>query len=537
MERMEDKKLFRYVDTVVLSGKMTESLISGEANFRSTGGKSVHRSGFMALAGMAAVVCAVVVAGYMYFANDNFLPPVLQPDDSQGIIYTTEPAAVTDVPVTTAAVSPRAAEIEGFPTVIFRSVPFPENPHPDRNWWYFDLWGTGYVFDFYDSLKYHTDFADFEPRFEPLFPELFQDGIISSEAIASMVRDYLSDSYYEGAVVAIFCTLEQFLFDFLDYIKMPEEQIPYLFDIGWTELTGEWVRSSEIDSLYIALRVARAFSEGDADFLSGYFYSYTAGLFDFVNDMRFSDFRLMSTEFDQNTNEFLHYFNIDITEWDFYSSSPFDYGGSFFPVWVLKTDGHYIRQFTPSWREIDRVSWRGEHSDLALFCYSYSTFADFISEYYGDGNPGFQGLYIALQILYPHDVQQDEYGNSYFETRRFVELINYVFGIEIYDLQVLAQAGMMWQYADKVFLPGRGVSMATAELVREDRRYNDSRHAPTEATVIIDYYGDIGFMFLSRTVQYELIEDILPDGEIGWRLISTENIYENPNVNISFFHP
>jgi hypothetical protein len=527
---MEEKKLFRYVDTVILSGKMMEALISGEDSFRRVGTKSIHRSGFMALAGMAAVVCAMVIAGYVFLINDNAVPPEIKPTDIYGGV---SPVGENDYPSVTTAASPHENDVHSF-------IPAPANPHPDRDWWYFNLWSIEYILDFYDSLKYHADFTDFVPRFIPIFSDVYNQGEIPHERIAGLIRLYLSnpgDEVLSSAINSHLCTLEQFVFDFLDYIKMPDEQIPYLFDISWTALTGEWVRENEINSLYLALNMARAFVEGDADYLSRIFYSYysTNGLFDFAIDLKFNQFTLTRTEFDPNNNDFLHYFTISTSDELFASRNPFTGGTA---EWILATDGYAIRQFSPAHlEEMKRINRFNEHSDIVTFCYNYSSFVDFISEY--NDYFCFQGLYITLLTLYTHEQNQSEQRAPYFETDRFIELVNYVFGIEI-DRQVLEQAGMLWQDGERVYLSGRGFNTTTAELVYESYsffppppRIEISESESDQATtVIINYYGDLGYMFLSRTVEYEL-----EFGELGWRLVSVKNIFEDPHINVSFYHP
>jgi hypothetical protein len=435
------------------------------------------------------------------------------------------------------ALNRRVPEVTGVreADVIINAAAFeiPQNPHHDRDFWYFQLWGRDYIVNLYSSLKYHASFARFEPDFEPLFPELFRDGIASSESIMVMVRDYLSGNYYERAESAILCTLEQFCFNFLESVGMPEREVAAVIRDGWSH---SHFRHQEQGALELALRIAQAFAERDTRYLNGAFYSFTDNLFDFVRESDFSDTLATGITYDAMQSEFITTIRL---------------GGE---DWLLYTDPYYVMQFTPAGREVNRIGWQYQRSDLVMFCYLYAAFSNVHEETnlvlrgdYSDRTvrPSdefysvstlYNGMYSCLLLFHESDYRE---GGIFID--RFAELADYVFGVEV-DIETMRQVFHVSEDGERVLSMATGISVPWAELISETRMFYDGREVPvtqetwneTEGSrrIIIEYYGDTGYMFPAKMVEYELLYE-----EMGWRLAGVTTIRENPDVNVSFFHP
>jgi hypothetical protein len=400
--------------------------------------------------------------------------------------------------------------------VIILSSALPEFifEYPGYERWLFETYGEEFLLDLYDSLKYHAQFAGFEPRFEPILPELFFEGVVSSEVIARMVRDYLNDNYMESARENIMRALEHYCIDFLSYIGIPD----HVFMSSSRDIDN--LRQLEFNSQVLALKTARAFSEGDTAFLNGMFYSFTDDLFDFVHYVNYTRFHITRAIYEPDTMEFGFYININTALGDGFKNS-------FNDEWLLFLNP-YVMGFSPvidgQRSEGDIITmnnlWHRErYNGLVGFCYMYSTLIQFPEPEWRDE---LSGMLHALAYI-----------NSEFDSRRFtpdsfIEAASYVFGVEI-NYDTLRNSRLLYEEEDGsewLALPGRGLNTTTATLVSA-RSTGDERN-----TIIINYFGDTGYLFLARQVMYEL-----EYGEQGWRLLSVEITYEDPNVNVSFFHP
>ncbi|MCL2697909.1 MAG: hypothetical protein FWE74_07490 [Oscillospiraceae bacterium] len=469
---MKEKNLFSYIDNVELSKSMKNSLINGEVPFREA--KTSHRKGFAVLAGMAAVLCMAVIGGYIFLINGGLLQAAPEDDafNNHDIVTedgTTSPYMREDSvfsnnnPVTGGDITAAGVyEDNSFST--FTTAPveariqaagdflIPANPHSRRDFVYSGLYSEEYIINIYDSLKYHTDFENYEKRYIQAHVET-------------------GNSIYD---------IEQFTFDFLEYVAMP---IILISDSA--DMTREQIRAKEIDSTIIALSVARAFVEGDTSELEMLFASSTPGLFDFVKDYEFREFIMLGTEFDPDIHEHVHYFSIIHTS--DVNLSVFDPLGK----WVMRTDGHQIQQFTSAGREVAKAnqSWytTGGHDDLVSFCYYYTT------------------LYL---------LQPEEYRESYTERA---------------DSAATIDARIYWEDEDGVIYlrqPAGDYNPARAELVSiEETNQSAVRW------ITLNFFGDAGYMFLAETLQFEIVA-----GQYAWRLDSVEVIYDNPDVNVAFIN-
>jgi hypothetical protein len=469
---VNENKLFSYVDNVELSAKMKEALIKGGEPLQEV--KTLHRRGFAVLGGMAAVLLGVVAGGYIFLMNGGFLS--LPPDYETDIEINGNAALENNGAAVTRIYEANDYIIEYEITVAVE----PAKQHYDRSFWY--RYGEDYILNIYNSLKYHSEFADFVPRFEPIHNGIYFQGEIPHEHIANNIKMYLQDSV-DVDITALAVTLEQFVFDFLEYIAMPIVLIPEPVPIHGSVVTREDIRSSEIISTILALGVARAFVEGNVSELEMLFASSTPGLFDFVKDTELYEFILIGTEFDPITHEYLHYFIISADEGDgiFAQSNK----------WVMYTNGHQIQQFTPAGREIAKAnqSWytTGGHDDLVSFCYYYTT------------------LYL---------LQPEEYRESYTERA---------------DSAATIDARICWETEDGFMYlrqPVGDYNPARAELVSIEETDQSAVR-----WITLDFFGDAGYMFLAETLQFEIVAE-----QYAWRLSSVETIYDNPDINVAFIY-
>lgn len=479
---MEENKLFSYIDNVELSKSMKENLIKREVPFREA--KTLHRKGFAVLGGMAAVLCGAVVGGYVFIMNGGLLPP---PMDEGSVWGSNPPITTTPPPLTT-----MPDEVTASPARDFVYAPSPVVTQNTRSFWYSDLYGHEYVLNIFDSLEYHTEFAAFAER-------------------SPVLDDWQTNSIYD---------VEQFVFDFLEYTAMPPVLIPEPTNHAFTK---EQIRAREIDSTILALGVARAFVMGNADELNSRFINNTPGLFDFTKGMGFSEFSLIGTEFDPINNEHLHYFSvIENNTWENIFTSE--------QKWILRTDGHQIQQFAPAGRYITRVNPRWEqfydeedYDKLIRFCYFYSTLYLLQPE---DTYPwNLRGLFAFMHLGYEY-TNFNEHGMGYFTIEEFIAHIDYVYGKEI-TLDEIIDSRMFWEDEDgEIYatLHAGGYSPTRAELSEIIER--DGR-----VILIMNFYGDAGYMFLAETLIFELTA-----GNHGWQLTSVETVGDNPDVNVAFIH-
>jgi hypothetical protein len=235
--------------------------------------------------------------------------------------------------------------------------------------------------------------------------------------------------------------------------------------------------------------------------------------------MGFREFTMLGTEFDPVTYEHLHYFSIieDNREDNVFTGEH---------SWIMRTDGYQVKLFAPADREIDRVQktwWLYEHDELVNFCYFYSTLYLLQPEESYPRN--LRGLFSFTHLGHNY-TNFNEYGGGYFEVDEFIELVDYVYGIEI-DLEMILEARMFWESEDGeiyVTLHAGGYIPTRAELSSDIER--DGRRI-----IIMNFYGDAGYMFLAETLMFEL-----ESGDKGWQLTSVGTIGDNPDVNVAFIH-
>jgi len=477
---------------------MKNNLIKGDVPFRAE--KSSHRRGFAVLGGMAAALCGVVIGGYMFMrSNDMLQPPRINDGGGElagesGIIVADSYSyGISPDNPTFATVFNTQDESIGRIIITPPAAPAPITSRAEREFWYNETRGEDYILNIHNSLIYHAEFEDFSRRYVP--PEPITERTIY--------------------------TTEQFTFDFLEYVAMPLVLIPEPAPYYDGEIISkEAIRQTEINSTIVALRIARAFAEGDTNELAQLFYSNTPGLFDFVKNTQFHELSLIGSEFDPVTREHLHYFVISTDEDDgiFAQSNE----------WVMRVEtGYQVSMFAPYGKEIDRIrpySPEEHHDELVNFCYWYSR------SYLLRPEMNLRGLFSFTHLGYEY-TNYNGMGIGYFPADEFIELVDYVYGIEI-DLEAIIEEQMFWEGADgeiqvlnyqNTFYPDG--PLVRAELIESNRRRDGT------AGVTMSFYGDAGYMFLAETLQFEFTA-----GQLGWRLVSTETIYDNPEVNVAFIH-
>jgi len=524
---MENKKLFSYVDNVELSPRMKESLISGEVTFSKV--SYSNWKGFMPLAGMMAVLCIALIGGYVFLVGNDIPPPPPQVDP----VITTTPEQTPPPPHTDPPNHPAP-----FPTINFRTIP--EGVHQYQipfDWRFGSTDGAKNILNLYEALSCHAEYENYKPNFTPYYQWDEITGYFSYEKLAVEIRAFAdgvdvpayTETFNENAWLFLNFSLEEYCLDFIKRIGAPDEFIPESFMVYGTEVTREDIRETEIRSTKLALLLARAFTYGDTDYISQQFQTiiqeydestdkwnvYNNPIFDFVKATKFGEFRMTKSEYDPETYEFLHYFTIEDNGGDL--SSPF-LGERY---WVLRTDGYQISQFLPADAELNRIQRSNNLSDLVNFCYTYSVYYGFQTEFYRRGSAHYWGLLYALTMLYDYE-DYDEYGGGYFTVERYIELAEYVFGIQT-TREELEEQGAINEEGTHVILWARGGSPTRCVLVSEDWR-NDGI-----VEIVLNFYGDMGYLYLAKTVRYELVA-----GQYGWRLGSTEVIYENPDIDVLF---
>jgi hypothetical protein len=485
-EAMKENRMFGYIDRVELSRNMKNKLIECESPFIEA--KPMHRRGFAVLAGMAAVLCGVVIGGYVFLMDGDFQPPPPPPEIESSALseYGHECTFISDSPALTTAVS----DVPAFPARSFLDAPAPAS---DRGFWYSDLYGHEYILDILASLEYHGEFADYARR-NPL----------TSEEADNTVYD-----------------IEQFIFDFLEYVAMPLVLISEPESPG---IAKEQIRAREIDSTILALGVARAFVEGNMAELESLFAVDTPGLFDFVKAMGFREFTMLGTEFDPVMHEHLHYFLvIEDNRWENVFTDE--------RIWILRTDGHQIQQFAPDGENIARVNvyteqfGEDDYDKLIRFCYFYSTL--YLLQPEDTQAENIRGLFAFMDLGYEY-TNFNEGGRGYFTAEEFIEHVEYVYGIELGLSAIIASRAYFEDENGEILvtLHAGGYSPTRAELIEISEIGNRSIRWFT-----LNFYGDAGYMFLAKTIRFELTA-----GQSGWRLVSAETIYDNPDVNVAFIH-
>jgi hypothetical protein len=292
-----------------------------------------------------------------------------------------------------------------------------------------------------------------------------------------------------------------------------------------------------VDEYYLqcANEIAEAFINKDTERLSFHFADDSGRAFDFVKELDFIEFELISLDLEvierdgeRWTSEWVFYFNITVKNG---TDDIFTLGGREWELRLRSEERSVVLQFSPKGTVINRL-WNSTWSDYAMICYGLSNDLE-VFETMSDFN--------LLIYNFGDDEVYNEFGfinwDSY--TYRVAILINRIqriFGNEERPRhlptadEVAAQAEYIFGITNlnysalEIFLVrgfGHGWFWRYPVLVSEE--ITDSG-----ATIVIDYYGDTGHLFVARSMKYNL-----EFGKQGVRIVSTELLYSNDDLIVA----
>ncbi|MCL2634598.1 MAG: hypothetical protein FWD34_08820 [Oscillospiraceae bacterium] len=295
----------------------------------------------------------------------------------------------------------------------------------------------------------------------------------------------------------------------------------------------------------LATDIAQAFIEKNTEFLSQRFCDDSKNAFNFINELDFIEFEQFGKEYTYGTyiingEEEIHfdgiayYFYITVENG---TDDMFTLGGREWELRLFDGEHSRIQQFSPKGKEINRLN-----SDYASMCYSFSndlylfeSMSDFnlLKEktielltpvYSGNMSFGSQGnveyvYYYCLLFCMERfrRLQEDDQGFRGFTVEEFMEYAEYTFGITNIDGDLIRSI----MPGEEFFVMGHGWWWHYSELVSEEI-------TQTGAAIIINYYGDAGYLFVAKTMKYNL-----EFGDKGVKLISVECLYSNDDLVLS----
>jgi hypothetical protein len=360
----------------------------------------------------------------------------------------------------------------------------------------------------YEILRLHPEFESFKARYSP-------DGLLD-RAIQSLrdLKESLSDNPQEWAETSDdtefdLLSLYVFVNDFLRHIRITNEQIIGIENLTENEL--QFVIQEERSSQQMALRTVYSIYTGEESL-----HPFVQGFYDLKSeDAVITEIIQTDKYFDAEKREYVYHFWIQSedgrglvigemsgTEW----------------VYIIHQNINAYKHFLPAdFERIDSIAQPFNEpngmSDLVNACISYTAYMNAV-------NPSIHlsDLLHALGFLY-QELNDVEF---IFTPDDFRERALYVFGIIGIEDEGIFR--ISWN-EERVSVPNehRSHIWLLAELVSEEISEDfDS------AVIVINYYGQ-GFYFeLAKTIQYEL-----EMGEKGWRLVSTEYLYESGDVEIT----
>jgi hypothetical protein len=274
-------------------------------------------------------------------------------------------------------------------------------------------------------------------------------------------------------------------------------------------------------NLQRANTIAETFVNKDTEALSFWFVDRSERAFDFVRELDFAEFELVDYEMQEIefnewvTPEWVYYFNITVEDG---TDDIFTLGGR---EWELRfrMDEWPLQQFSPKGAIINKIA-RGTWSGYAIICTLFSndlhvfeTMSDFNliadmfekrENYIYVSGYLYHLTYFISRIQHLLGSGDDEWWNLPADeiTAQAASLL----GIDNFDSSEVPQImghGWYWHYSTLV-----------SEVFTD-----------TGAEIIIDYYADMGYLFVAKTMKYNL-----EFGEQGVRIVSTELLYSNDDL-------
>ncbi|MCL2638384.1 MAG: hypothetical protein FWD48_08430 [Oscillospiraceae bacterium] len=270
----------------------------------------------------------------------------------------------------------------------------------------------------------------------------------------------------------------------------------------------------------LAEDIKRAFVEKDVEYLSEIFGDYSKQGFDFVSELDFAEFDIVYV----HTDDGRHTMYVDRRIWTFVfyitvedgEDDIFTRGGR---EWELQIkDNHSwspIQQFTPIGTKIFGYWNLTEHNEYAQMCALFSsnfdvfeTINDFnlIRERRNWSDNSFHTrLHFALKRIEELQGNEDSWEGWQMPTDYVIDRAAYTFGITNINREAL----------DEYEVPARGWFWHYPVFVSE-------KTTDTGVEIILDYYGDYGYLLLAKTMKYTL-----ELGDEGVKFISVECLFSD----------
>ncbi|MCL2020346.1 MAG: hypothetical protein FWG70_11425 [Oscillospiraceae bacterium] len=297
------------------------------------------------------------------------------------------------------------------------------------------------------------------------------------------------------------------------------------------EITWRHMKTEEERYEMLAETIMQAFLEKDTEFLSDIFEEDGGKAFEFIKELEFSEFERTGNEYNESIYNHVFYFNITVENG---TDDIFTQGGREWELHLSEGSWSVVNQFSPRGMVINKS--RREWEDFSSFCYRFSndlsvfeTMNDF--NLLRDKNTERQKIWRINSGYEPLDEKQIEKnfyhtlfhnldwfypyaGYSEGNINTFMELAETHYGMTNIEPEVACD-----DYERGLVLPdAHGWYWCYPVLISEEL-------TGTNATVVINYYGDTAYMFAAKTMKYTL--ELKDEGA---RLISTELLYSNDDL-------